>query len=389
MNLTTTCPVCTESELRDVFKLGNVPVLCNQLWSDAEAAASAPRGQVHLVRCDACAMVWNAEFVPERMIYAPGYENALHFSPKFRAFSEALATGLIDRHDLIGKNIIEIGCGDGHMLDLMVKHGAATATGFDPSMKGIESSFTLRNGVQIVPEYFRSEQLDRPFDAILCRHVLEHLEAPMSLLRDMRRAIGDRDAVVYFEVPNAGWMFDSVSMWDVIYEHVGYWTTPAVSTAFRRAGFEVVSAQAGFEDQFLMVEARPTEPRPDYTAPGSETVAAVSDTFSTLAHGALDKWRKKLAALDGQAVVWGAGSKGITFTNVLGEQGACIAALIDLNPRKHDLNAPGTALPVVSPDNLTAISPQLVLISNAAYEAEIMAQVRGMGLDPDFAVIAG
>ena len=50
---------------------------------------------------------------------------------------------------------------------------------------------------------------------------------------------------------------------------------------------------------------------------------------------------------------------------------------------------PGIAQPVVAPETLTEIRPDLVLISNALYEAEITAQVRGLGLDPDFAVVAG
>ena len=47
------------------------------------------------------------------------------------------------------------------------------------------------------------------------------------------------------------------------------------------------------------------------------------------------------------------------------------------------------ALPVVVPETLSEIQPDLVLISNALYEAEISTQVRAMGLAPDFDVIAG
>lgn len=390
MSLRSACPVSGSTEITPVFTLGNVPVICNQLWPDAEAAAAAPAGDVALVRSAGCGMIWNAAFEPERMVYAPGYENALHFSPKFQAFADGLAQGLADRFDLRGKHVFEIGCGDGHMLDLMVKHGAATATGFDPSMAGIDSPFTAREGVEIVPEYFRSDQLDRPFDAIICRHVLEHLDAPMALLHDIRRAIGTREVPVYFEVPNAGWMLRAVSMWDVIYEHVGYWTAPAMETAFRRAGFAPVSMREGYDGQFLMLEARPTAPAPDHLPSDTANVIADADAFTTAAEGELAIWRKRLSEMSGKAVIWGAGSKGITFANALGSTAAAsLAALVDLNPRKHGLFAPGVALPVVSPEALRDLQPDLVLISNALYEAEITAEIRGLGLDPEFAVVAG
>ncbi|MGB3247377.1 MAG: methyltransferase domain-containing protein [Sulfitobacter sp.] len=389
MSLANTCPVCGSTDLKPVFTLGNVPVICNQLWPDAEAARTAPSGDVDLVRCPDCALIWNAAFESERMVYAPGYENALHFSPKFQSFAEELAKGLVDRFELTGKNVFEIGCGDGHMLDLMSKCGAATATGFDPSMKDKETPFTARDGVEIVPEYFRSDQLDRPFDAILCRHVLEHLDAPMPLLHDIRRAIGDRDVPVYFEVPNAGWMLRAVSMWDVIYEHVGYWTSASMSAAFRRAGFEPVSVTEGYDGQFLMLEARPAAPDLSWLSPDTGTVAKDAEAFATAANGLLDGWRDRLGKLDGKAVIWGAGSKGITFANALGDAAAPLAALVDLNPRKHGLYVPGVALPVVAPEALKDVQPDLVLISNALYEGEITTQVRAMGLDPEFAVVAG
>ncbi len=112
--------------------------------------------------------------------------------------------------------------------------------------------------------------------------------------------------------------------------------------------------------------------------------------FGQAANTELETWRNRLCKLDGKAVIWGAGSKGITFANALGPKAAApLAALVDLNPRKHGLTAPGIALPVIAPETLTTLAPDLVLISNALYEAEISAQVRAMGLTPDFAVLAG
>ncbi|WP_232897337.1 class I SAM-dependent methyltransferase [Pontibaca salina] len=367
-----------------------MPVLCNQLWPDVETARAAPSGDVDLVGCTTCAFIWNRQFDPERMVYESGYENALHHSPKFRAFASDLTHHLIERHDLAGKHVVEIGCGDGHILDLMVKHGAATATGYDPSMAGRESQFTAREGVRIIPEYFASRKLDGGFDAIICRHVLEHLDEPQTLLTQIRHAIGDRDVVVYFEVPNAGWMLDGVSMWDVIYEHVGYWSAPALTTAFVRAGFEPVNVSTGYSEQFLMIEARPAKIRQrDFVATGTDKIKTLSNQFAASAQEEMIAWRARLGSQAGKTVIWGAGSKGITFANAMGTVHSTLDALIDLNPRKKGLFVPGVGLEVRPPQDLRLLAPDHILIANALYRDEIADQVRAMGLSPSFATLTG
>jgi len=388
--MTARCPVCDGTAPQDVLTLEGMPVLCNQLWPDRAAACAAPAGDIALVRCETCGHVWNRSFDPGRMVYTTGYENALHHSPVFQAFAGDLAAHLVHAHGLTGRDVVEIGCGDGYMLDLMVAHGAATATGFDPSMADRHSPFAARAGVEIVPAHFDRTQLDRDFDIVLCRHVLEHLTGPGDLLAAIRAAVGDRDVPVYFEVPNAEWMMAAVSIWDVIYEHVGYWSVASITAAFVRAGFDPVSVRTGYGAQFLMVEARPRAPDAAPSVPAApEKVAALADAFRMAAERELATWRARLQDLSGLAVIWGAGSKGITFANAMGPAGRRLAAMVDLNPRKHGAFTPGAALEVVPPEALRDIRPDLVLVSNALYRDEIARTVRDMGLAPDIAVITG
>ncbi len=388
------CPLCRSARLMDIFQLESVPVICNQLWPSAEEARAAASCDIDLAYCETCSLVSNRTFRDDRIAYAPGYENALHFSPSFQAFADQLSTDLVRKYDLAGKDIVEIGCGDGHILDLMVRKGVRSATGFDPSMAGKPSVFTETKGVEIVPEHFRPDQLDRHFDALLCRHVLEHLPDPLAVLTDIRAAIGDRYCPVYFEVPNAQWMLDSCSMWDVIYEHVTYWTAPSLRTLFLRAGFEPVSVRAGYRGQFLMIEAKPATPQPDFlpAAAKLEEVKRACLKFSRTSAAVLSEWRDRLEELGREAkrvVIWGAGSKGITFANAVDKDGKCLTAMIDLNPRKHGMFAPGIALPVTAPSMIAEIAPDNVLISNELYAGEITRIIRDLGLSPELSVIAG
>lgn len=385
-----TCPLCGADDSTVFFTTRDVPIVSNRLAEDEEAARAAPVGDVELAVCRACALIWNRAFEPASMTYGPDYENPLHFSSQFRSYADSLASELVARHDLSGRHVVEIGCGDGHMLDLMVKHGAATATGFDPSMAGRMTAFTGRAGVEIIPEYFSSASLDRLCDAMLLRQVLEHLDTPMSCLQEIRRAMGERRGCIYIEVPNADWMLETVSVCDVIYEHVTYWTGHALETLLRRTGFRPLRIQPAYGGQFLQAEGVTEQQHNDILPGAVASITEMALAFGVAAEAKLGDLRRLLSDGSGPAVLWGAGSKGITFANfVSGVADVRLVALVDLNPRKHGLRVPGVALPVVGPEALREIRPELVIIANAIYVDEIRDKVRELGLDPAFEIVAG
>ena len=381
-----TCPVCAGTDVAQVAQFPAVPVLCNQLHDSADAARAAKCGDISLAICKRCAMIWNVAFDPALMEYGSGYDSALHFSPGFRAYVDDLVVDLTARYDLAGGAMFEIGCGDGDMLRRFVDHGAARATGIDPSMEG-RAAAANSDALEIVPEPFDARHMTSDADLIVCRHVLEHIEAPGPFLSSIAEAVSGRDVALYFEVPNAQWMLSAPSQWDVIYEHVGYWTAPALETLFVSAGFEVIRVGPSYGDQFLQIEARPAQTRAIPETRAARDIIDLADSFAKTAKQQMERWPELLAAYSESVIIWGAGSKGTTFANVLTGLGQPIDALVEFNPRKHGRFIPGAAVPVVAPSDLPELGPMLVLIANGFYETEITEEVRSLGLLPDFEVI--
>ena len=122
------------------------------------------------------------------------------------------------------KDIIEIGCGDGDFLKLLCKLGNNRGYGFDPSHVPDLDRTGAKNGITFIRDYYSEKYSDYKADLICCRHVLEHIATPQEWLTGVRRAIGHRRPIIYFEVPNGEWLLKTCSLWDVIYEHVTYWT---------------------------------------------------------------------------------------------------------------------------------------------------------------------
>ena len=56
------CPVCDSDARREVMTVSDVPGFCNVLYDTADEAAAAPRGDIDLVMCEDCGLLYNASF---------------------------------------------------------------------------------------------------------------------------------------------------------------------------------------------------------------------------------------------------------------------------------------------------------------------------------------
>ena len=250
-----THPVCPQSESIPLIDMDNVPVHCNVLWPTRAAALSAPRGDIHLTYLPACGHTYNPAFDAALMEYTQEYENSLHFSPHFQEYATALANGLIAKYDLYGKDIVEIGAGKGDFLIMLCAMSGNRGWGYDPSYVP-EPGYTAPN-VTFVEDFYTEKYIDQRADLIVCRHVLEHIEDPDAFLAQVRRAVGEQQSVVFFEVPNALWTLRRGGIWDVIYEHCSYYSPSSLAHLFRRHGFRVLAVNEVFGGQFLTIEATP------------------------------------------------------------------------------------------------------------------------------------
>ncbi len=96
----------------------------------------------------------------------------------------------------------------------------------------------------------------------MCRHTLEHIRPVAEFLATIRRAVGDRrDVVILFEVPDVIRVLEEAAFWDVYYEHCSYFSAGSLARLFRSQGFEVLDARLEYDDQYVIVEARPAPRR--------------------------------------------------------------------------------------------------------------------------------
>lgn len=386
------CPVCYHPKMTVFFEVKSAPVFCNVLWNNRNQAIAAPRAAIHLAYCQECGLIYNTAFDARLMEYSPSYENSLHFSPRFQEYAEQIAHQLVQRYQLHNKDIIEIGCGQGDFLAMLQHLGNNRALGFDPSYTPEKTAADPESSaVVIFPEAYSEAYAKYPADFICCRHMLEHIDHPLDFLTNIRKTIGrQEDCVVYFEVPNALYIFKDTSVWDIIYEHCSYFTSESLTNLFGRVGFKVIEVTEQYDGQFLTIEARPmateTNSKTDFKSACSHTQSLIKKFHKTY-QDKVNSWQHTLSRLKKQKsriVLWGAGSKGVTFVNAMDISHKQIKYIVDLNPRKHGQFVAGTGQQVIAPDFLKKYRPQTVIIMNPIYRAEIQQVIQEYGLTPEF-----
>jgi len=385
------CPICGSDQMEVFFEILDVPVHCNLLWPNQDAARKCPKGNIKLAFCPVCSFIKNLTFEPDRLEYTQAYDSSLHFSPRFQDYAKSLADRLIQRYDLHDKDIIEIGCGSGYFLSLLCELGNNRGVGFDPAHSLQKTHCEVNDRIKFIKDFYSDSYINYQADLIVCRHTLEHVQNPKEFLFTLRQSIDNRlNTYAFFEVPNALNIFHNLFIWDIIYEHCSYFTPTSLSLTFSSCGFRLCELNEEFQDQFLCIDIMPDDqgaPSFDYDQSVENNLIA-SDVASFT-----ENYRRKILAclreldkIEGRghrAVVWGAGSKGVTFLNTLKPKNQ-IEYVVDINPRKQGMFIPGTGQRIVPPDFLREYQPDVVIVMNSIYKGEIQQFTKRLGFTPEF-----
>jgi 2-polyprenyl-3-methyl-5-hydroxy-6-metoxy-1,4-benzoquinol methylase len=350
------CPLCTSPFPQIFLEKKGVPVHQNMLCANAEEARQFARGDLRLAFCKTCGFVFNAAFDPNRLRYSSVYDNTQSCSPYFKHYLVELAESLIKKYDLRDKMVIEVGCGKGEFLQLLCKEGRNRGIGFDPSYVGPDTA--ERGAVRFIRAFYDFHQNQHAPDFVCCRHVIEHVQSPMDMLRAIRLALGDRmNSHVFFETPTLSWILDTVTFWDFFYEHCSYFTPQSLTWAFQKAGFDVLESHSIFDGQYISLEAKPAS---DSKTPESATPCSVHalsskiQSFQARLKERMESCEAKINSFNraGGCVIWGAAAKGTTLVNAIDPGNDRIRFLIDINPAKQGKFVAGTGHRIVPPGHL-------------------------------------
>ncbi len=389
--MTSRCPACHHGSLEQFYEVRDVPANSCILFSSESDARRCIKSDIALTICEECGFIFNAKFSQEKTEYSGRYEETQAFSGTFNRFHCETARRLVDRHDLYGKDIIEIGCGKGEFLVQLAELGGNHCLGVDPGVHQERLPQLQKGSVRCLAEYYSEKCADERVDLIVCKMTLEHIPDVGVFVATVRRSLGrSSKAVVFFQIPEATRILRECAFEDVYHEHCSYFTPGSLSRLFRRCGFDVLEVETAYGGQYLMIEARPSSYGSDGIAAGEddydprETIKLAS-SFAERVAKKQSEWRSIINDADMRGmktVIWGSGSKAVSFLGSV-DRGSRIRYVTDVNPYRHNHFMPLSGQRIMPPSELATLRPDLVIAMNRIYRDEIGAELKKMGLSSE------
>lgn len=387
------CPNCAHRGVETFYSVRGIPVHSCLLMQTREQARDFRTGDLELAFCADCGFVFNTKFDASVQSYSDQYEETQGFSPTFNAFARGLVEQLVQRHNLRDKTVLEIGCGKGEFLVCLCEAGPNRGIGIDPSYIPERTDSPAAERIEFIRDFYSEAYTHLKADFVCCRHTLEHIAPTREFMRMVRSAIGQNtDTIVFFELPEAMRVLREGAFWDIYYEHCTYFTPGSLARVFRDCGFKVTDVGLVYSDQYLLLTALPaagpTTGHLPQEEPVDQVARAVAD-FKRIASERIEHWRTyvRSAATRGERVViWGSGSKGVSFLTTLGITDE-IEYVVDINPHKHGKFMPVTGQEIVAPERLSEYRPRHVIVMNPIYCDEIQSHLDKLGVQAELVAV--
>ena len=344
-----------------LLTLDNMPASAQHM-PDAQGVKQDRGLTLDLCQCMGCGLV---QFDCEPVDYYRDVIRAGGFSKTMVELRRYQYKHLIDSYHLEGKKFIEVGCGQGEFLKVLSE--------FPVEVHGIEHDPHLvelarAQGLDVTEGFTETEDTRFAgglYDVFLSFNFLEHQPDPSTMLQAIYRNLED-DAMGLITVPSFEYIMDHNSYYELIRDHLAYYTFETLTPLLERNGFQVEECEVINRDTLSVIVRKRPQMDTENLLECYVNLKREMETYMKY----LDAWDKKVA-------IWGASHQGFTLaaTTKLGEKARYI---IDSAPFKQGKFAPASHLPIVGPDHFHEHPVDAIIITAPGYTDEIAASIRQM-----------
>ncbi len=357
------CRVCDARVVKSILDLGVQPWGNHFLKKDERG--HEPRYPLHLMYCQECTTAQLNHTVAKEVMfsdhtYLSGTTQSL--SSHFKEVAECVDQAFYAQQKQ--KSVLDIGSNDGTQLEHFKNLGY--------EILGVESSKTtaeiaVAKGIPTVHAFFNQtlvHTLRRQFDLIHASGVFFHLEELHSVTQGIREALKPSGIfVVQFIYMQS--LIDKLAFDQIYHEHLLYYNLKTIEILLNRHGLTVFDAYSSSIHGGSMIAyvchvgTRPQTERLCHLLQKEHTGVPLLNRYEAFAKQVVHlkaqnlEYLKALRAQGKRIFGMGAPVKGNTLLNYFGIGPDLIEVLVEKNPLRKGLFAPGSHIPIVLESEIT------------------------------------
>ncbi len=366
------CIVCGQDlDGQPLMTLDHMPASAQDIPGMEDLAED--RGiSLNLHQCSCCGLV---QFDCEPVPYYKDVIRSGGFSTTMVELRKRQYRHFIDFCHLEGKRLIEAGCGQGEFLSVLSQF-PVTACGIEHRESlvslGKEKGLNVWKQFAGVGEMLKSPDgsTSGPYNGFLSFNYLEHQPDPVGMLCCIADNLTD-DGVGLITVPSLEYILEYDGYYELIRDHIAYYTFDTLRFAADQAGFEVLEEEMVNRDTLSVIVRKKKTVKENA---GRKNPDRLDVSGLLKSRVIIDEELKRLVdelESEGKSLgIWGASHQGFTLasTTVIGNFARYI---IDSAPFKQGRFAPASHLPIVAPDHFLTDPVDAILIVAPGYTEEI------------------
>ena len=369
----TECPACKGKIVEPLYNPGPMPLFALNLARSRKVARDSPVYPMNFYVCNYCGHIFNSDFEYAKLPYEDDSNLMYNRGAGWASHMDRIASILSDGNRE-GKTSIDIGAGDGGFLDIVnQKNDGVRCIAFEP---GIDSDKCRDRGIETYADYFipqRDIQKFKP-DILVCRHVLEHLQAPRDFVAEVAYYANMCEVYPTFvaEVPCITKALDTHRTTDFLYEHASNFTQRSLRVMFEGAGWHTDYDFLAYNDEVAVWIGCPKSSDLTFDTQAKE--------FRAHAWDAIVNVRSGLQARDlaGKTIAyWGGTGKGAAFLNTYRLDGDRV---VDSDIFKVGRYVPGMGQVIEDSDALLDEPVDVIVITTRWRAADIYSEIKEKGI---------
>jgi 2-polyprenyl-3-methyl-5-hydroxy-6-metoxy-1,4-benzoquinol methylase len=349
------CSVCASDCFEEMLlSYANMP-LSAQGFPDLKSLKNDNGSDLNLFQCSSCGLVQLSE---KPVSYYKEVIRASSFSDEMKKFRGEQFVSWVDKYNLKGKSILEVGCGRGEYLSILKQTEVSLAHGIEYSKESVSSC--INSELSVTKGFFGDENFVLPkqkYDGFICLNFMEHWPNPNKVLAHLKKNLSE-DAIGIIEVPNFDMILKQGLYSEFISDHLFYFTKDTLTFMLNYNGFEVIECSVIWHDYILSAVVRKRK-RIDLSLLKSRKLNVETELNSFI-----DKFEKK------EVAIWGAGHQSLAVMSLAKLENK-IRYVVDSAPFKQGKYTPATHFPIVAPIELVNNPVKAVIIIAASYSNEV------------------